>query len=161
MQDDKTRKYAIIKLNPDLTLNYTKYYTTSGGSNIGLTNLWFSPSNNNELFTGGWYKSNNIDTNLHGIIAKVNKNTGKLDILKILNNVGRIFIAADNINLYGVTEGDILKIDLNSLNLVAAKQINNYEFNNIVQNNNYIATYRYNNNPVGVAIVKKDLSESI
>ncbi|MGB9638988.1 MAG: hypothetical protein ACPL1F_06845, partial [bacterium] len=156
-QEYSTKKYAIIKLNPDLTLNYAKYYTASGATNIGLTNLWFNPNNSNELFVGGWY--NNISGD--GIIGKIDKNTGNLNILKIFNSIGLVNLITDSTNLYGVSDnGSILKTDLN-LNGLAAKEISGYKFENITQNSNYIATYRFNNNPYGVVIVKKDLSQAI
>ncbi|MGC8734072.1 MAG: hypothetical protein ACP5RD_03405 [bacterium] len=153
-QEDSTKKYAIIKLNPDLTLNYAKYYTASGATDIGLTNLWFNPNNSNELFVGGWYTTGD------GIIGKIDKNTGNLNILKIFNSIGLVNLITDSTNLYGVSyNGYILKTDLN-LNVLSAKQISGYKFENITQNSNYIATYNFNS-PYGVVIVKKDLSQAI
>ncbi len=77
-QDDGTKKYAIIKINPDLTLNYAKYYTASGASDIGLTNSFFNLNDNTKLYVGGWYNGISGD----GIIGEINKNTGNLSILK-------------------------------------------------------------------------------
>jgi hypothetical protein len=54
--DHLSMKYAIVKLNSDLTLNYAKYYIPDNLDkfiNLGLTNLWFNFNNNEELFTGG------------------------------------------------------------------------------------------------------------
>ena len=69
-------------------------------------------------------------------------------------------ITTDNSNLYGISEdGYVIKTELD-LDLVDAKQISGYNFINITQNTNYIATYRYNNS-YGVVIIKKDLSNSI
>ncbi len=153
-QDDGTMKYAIIKINPDLTLNYAKYYTASGATNIGLSNSFFNPNDNTKLYVGGWYNND-------GIIGEIDKNTGNLNILKRYSNSGVIALITDNTNLYGVSlNGYIIKLNLSNLSIVGSKQISGYNFASISQNSNYIATYSYNY-PYGVVIIKKDLSQAV
>lgn len=156
-QDDGTIKYAIIKINPDLTLNYAKYYTASGASYIGLVNSFFNPNDNTKLYVGGWYNGLFGD----GIIGEIDKNTGNLSILKRYSNMSAISLIADATNLYGVSlYGYIIKLNLSDLSIVGSKQISGYNFVNISQNSNYIATYNLNG-PYGVVIIKKDLSQSV
>jgi len=156
-QYDGTTKYAIIKINPDLTLNYAKYYTALGASDIRLTDSFFNPNDNTKLYVGGWYISG---VNYDGIIGEIDKNTGNLNILKRYSNSDFICLITDNTNLYRViANGYIIKLNLSNLSIVDSKQIN-YNFVNISQNSNYIATYSYNG-PYGVVIIKKDLSQAV
>jgi len=157
-QEDTTKKYAIVKLNPDLTLNYGKYYTVSDSTDIGLTNLYFNPNYSTKLYVGGWYSSDG--QNYDGIIGEIDKNTGNLNILKRYSNTGLINLITDSTHLYGVSRnGYIIKMNLNdsSINSVL---INNCNFENISQNNSYIATYNVNSSSYGVVAVKKDFSSA-
>ncbi len=54
-----------------------------------------------------------------------------------------------------------MKLNSSNLNIVGSKQISGYDFENIAQNNSYIAAYRYNTSPYGVVIIKKDLSQAV
>jgi hypothetical protein len=50
-------KLALISINPDLTLNYSKYYEVKDSSNntwsdVGLANLWYK--DNSTFYVGGW-----------------------------------------------------------------------------------------------------------
>ncbi len=122
-QDDGTTKYAIIKINPDLTLNYAKYYTALGASDIGLTDSFFNPNDNTKLYVGGWYSSDG--QNYDGIIGEIDKNTGNLNILKRYSNSDFICLITDNTNLYRViANGYIIKLNLSNLSIVDSKQIN-------------------------------------
>ncbi len=156
-QEDTTKKYAIVKLNPDLTLNYGKYYTVSGSTDIGLTNLYFNPNDSTKLYVGGWH--NGAAGN--GIIAEIDKNTGNLTIIKAYSNTGSINLITDSTHLYGVSvNGYIMKLNLSNLSIVDSKQINGYNFSSISQNNSYIATYNVNSSSYGVVAVKKDFSSA-
>ncbi len=70
-------------------LNYSKYYTALGASDIGLTNSFFNPNDNMKLYFGAWYSSDG--TNYGDIIGKTNKNTGDLSILKGISGIHIIF----------------------------------------------------------------------
>ena len=158
-QSDISMKYAIIKLNSDLTLDYAKYYIPASLDkfNIGLTNLWFDFNNNDELFTGGWYRYGDID---NGIIGKINKNTGNLKILKNFSNTGEIYLITDRIYLYGATsKGFIFKLNLKDLEIINSKIIFNSSFCNISSSKDYISTYDYKNNRL--LLLNKDLKDCI
>ncbi|MGC8814867.1 MAG: hypothetical protein ACP5O4_01505, partial [bacterium] len=158
--DHLSMKYAIVKLNSDLTLNYAKYYIPDNLDkfiNLGLTNLWFNFNNNEELFTGGWYRYGDID---NGIIGKISKSTGNLEILKNFSNIGEIYLITDKNYLYGVSsKGYILKLNSKDLKQLNSKIIFNSSFCNISLNNDYISTYDYKNNRL--LVLDKDLNKCL
>ncbi|MGC8815191.1 MAG: hypothetical protein ACP5O4_03205 [bacterium] len=176
---DSTRKYTVIKLNPDLTLNYAKYYTTDN-NDIGLTNICFNPFDNNKLLIAGWNKNvinngvlaNNqinkglLKPNPPGLIFSLDKITGNLNIIKSYLDTGPIYIFNDPSNnryLYLVGHyGHIIKLNLSNFSYIA-KKVSNYSFENIFVNNDYVATYNNDsvNNNYGVVVAKKDLSQAL
>jgi len=155
-QQDTTKKLALISINPDLTLNYSKYYEVKDNSNntlpyVGLTNLWYK--DNSTFYVGGWISL------YHGIIGEVDKNTGQITLKKIFQNISLLFCISDENNIYGVSyTGYVLKLD-NNYNIVSSKQVSSSEFEAISISNNYIITYDHNND--GVVVITKDLNNAV
>ncbi len=160
LQEDTTRKLALISINPDLTLNYSKYYEVQDSSNntlpdVGLTNLWYK--DNNKFYVSGWIKPNGITR--YGILGEVNKNTGQITLKKIFQNISTLFCISDGNNIYGVSlRGYVLKLD-NNYGIVSSKQVISSNFENISISNNYIITYEYNNNRV--VVIDKNLNNAV
>jgi len=160
LQQDTTRKLALISINPDLTLNYSKYYEVQDTSNntlpnAGLANLWYK--DNNTFHVGVWISPDG--TNYHGIIGEVTKNTGQITLKKIFQNIGILFCISDGTNIYGVSyEGYVLKFD-NNYNIVSSKRESSSSLETISISNNYIITYDYNN--IGVVVIDKNLNNAV
>jgi hypothetical protein len=161
-QQDTTKKLALISINPDLTLNYSKYYEVKDNSNntlpdIGLTNLWYK--DNSTFYVGGWISPDG--TNYHGIIGEVNKNTGQITLKKIFQNINISEYISDGTNIYGVSwRGYVLKLD-NNYNIVpgGSKQISSSRLSNIRISNNYLITYDSYN--YGVVVIDKNLNNAV
>jgi hypothetical protein len=159
-QQDTTPKLALISINPDLTLNYSKYYEVKDSSNNtllyrGLINLWYK--DNNTFHVSGWIS--HIGT--HGIIGEVNKNTGQITLKKIFQNIDILDCISDENNIYGVSQlGYVLKLD-NNYGIVSSKQVSSTQFSTISISNNYIITYDNNNNNYGVVVIDKNLNNAV
>jgi hypothetical protein len=159
-QKDTTTKLALISIKPDLTLNYSKYYEIKDSSNntlrdVGLKNLWYK--DNSTFYVGGWIRPD--QTNYHGIIGEVNKNTGQITLKKIFQNTGYLsFISYEN-NIYVVSlRGYVLKLD-NNYNIVSSKQVISTLFETISISNDYLITYDFNND--GVVVIDKNLNNAV
>jgi hypothetical protein len=161
-QEDTTRKLALISINPDLTLNYSKYYEVQDSSNntlsnIGLTNLWYK--DNNKFYVGGWL--GNVTINPHGIIGEADKNSGQITLKKIFQNISFLYIISDRSSIYGVSDGGyILKLD-NNYTIVSSKQAIYSLFDAVSISTNYIITYNSLDCNRGVVVIKKDLSNAV
>jgi len=159
-QRDTTKKLALISINPDLTLNYSKYYEVQDSSNntlpdVGLGYLWYK--DNSTFYVGRWISPD--ETNYHGIIGEVNKNTGQITLKKIFQNIIDIDITSDGTNIYGVSEeGYVLKLD-NNYNIVSSKRESSSGFVNISISNNYIITYDGYN--YRVVVIDKNLNNAV
>jgi hypothetical protein len=161
-QGDTTKKLALISINPDLTLNYSKYYEVKDTSNntlpyVGLINLWYKDYST--FYVSGWISSDGID--YHGIIGEVNKNIGQITLKKIFENTDVLFCIKDETNIYVVSAGGyVLKLD-NNYNIVTGgfKQIGSSRLANIQISNNYLITYDYSN--IGVVVIDKNLNNAL
>jgi hypothetical protein len=146
---------ALISINPDLTLNYSKYYEVQDRYDntlplVGLTNLWYK--DNSTFYVGGWIT-------LDGIIGVVTKNTGQITLKKIFQDTGALGCISDKTNIYVVSyNGHILKLD-NNYNIVSSKQVCYSQFRTISISNNYLITYDLNNN--GVVVIDKNLNNAV
>jgi hypothetical protein len=157
---NESRLLALISINPDLTLNYSKYYEVKDSSNntlpdVGLSNLWYK--DNNTFYVGGWIRLDEIN----GIIGEVNKNTGNIILKKIFQNTDDLSWISDGTNIYGVSRGGyVLKLD-NNYNIVSSKQVafSHSHFVNISISNNYLITYDKNNG--GVVVIDKNLNNAV
>jgi hypothetical protein len=164
LQRDTTRKLALISINPDLTLNYSKYYEVQDSSgntltNVGLYNLW--DKDDSTFYVGGWISPDGID--YHEIIGEVNKNTGQITLKKIFQNTYNLSWISDENNIYGVSwEGYVLKLD-NNYNIVpgGSKQISSSRLGNILISNNYIITYDSGISNYGVVVIDKNLNNAV
>jgi len=159
-QQDTTIKLALISINPDLTLNYSKYYEVKDSSNntlsyVGLTNLWYK--DNSTFYVGGWISPDG--TNYHGIIGEVNKNTGQITLKKIFQNIDHLACISDGNNIYGVSEssGYVLKLD-NNYGIVSSKQVSSI-LETISISNGYLITYDVHNK--GVVVIDKNLNNAV
>ena len=163
-QQDTTRKLALISINPDLTLNYSKYYEVQDSSNntlpdVGLSNLWYK--DNSTFYVGGWISPD--ETNYHGIIGEVTKNTGQITLKKIFQNINALFCISDGTNIYGVSnEGYVLKLD-NNYNIVpgGSKRISSSLFETISISNDYLITYDSRLANYGVVVIDKNLNNAV
>jgi hypothetical protein len=161
-QQDTTKKLALISINPDLTLNYSKYYEVQDSStppntlpDVGLMNLWYK---DNKFYVSGWISPDG--TNFHGIIGEVNKNTGQITLKKIFENSNLLSCISDENNIYAVSYlGYVLKLD-NNYNIVpgGSKQIISTKLDTISISGNYLITYDFNN--YGVVVINKDLNNA-
>jgi hypothetical protein len=156
------RKLALISINPDLTLNYSKYYEVQDSSNntlpyVGLINLWYK--DNNTFYVGGWISRDG--TNYHGIIGEVNKNAGQITLKKIFQNTSSLSCISDGNNIYGVSvEGYVLKFN-NNYNIVSSKQVNSTLFESISISNDYLITYDSRLANYGVVVIDKNLNNAV
>jgi len=148
-------KLALISINPDLTLYYSKYYEVQDTSNNtlldgGLNNLWYK--DNNTFYVSGWISDN-------GIIGEVTKNTGQITLKKIFQNIRHLYITSDGTNIYQVSDaGYVLKLD-NNYDIVSSKQVSSSEFEAISISNNYLITYDHSDH--GVVVIDKNLNNAV
>jgi hypothetical protein len=146
---------ALISINPNLTLNYSKYYEVQDSydntlSFVGLTNLWYK--DNRTFYVGGWIT-------LDGIIGEVTKNTGQITLKKIFQDTGALGCISDKTNIYVVSDnGHVLKLD-NNYNIVSSKKVSSSQFSTISISNNYLITYDPGYN--GVVVIDKSLNNAV
>jgi hypothetical protein len=161
-QSDTTSKLALISINPDLTLYYSKYYEVKDSSNntlpyVNLINLWYK--DRGTFYVGGWISPDG--TNYHGIIGEVNKNAGQITLKKIFQNTGSLSCISDGNNIYGVSlRGYVLKLD-NNYNIVSSKRVNSTLFETISISNDYLITYDSRLANYGVVVIRKNLIDAV
>lgn len=155
-QLNQTMKLLLISINPDLTLNYSKYYEVKENSKdviVGLSNLWYK--DNTKFYVSGKIGFSGEE---YGIIGEVNKNTGQITLKKILKDVGSCNIISYANKLYLISQkGHVLKLDSN-YNILSSKQLSSSGFVTLSISQNYLITYDYING--GVVVLDKNLNNS-
>jgi len=166
--DQVSSKLALISINGDLTLNYSKYYEVkSDNIKANLKNLWYK-DNSTFYVAGGFvdttskalgYGNHTILGSYCGILGEADKTTGQITLKKIFKDIGYLYIISYKNNIYVLSDwGYLLKLD-NNYNVILSKQVRYSYFEGISLASNYLITYDYRNG--SVVIIDKSLSNAI